>query len=265
MDQDTRTEASRALLDALRARQPIQPLSESYPGINIDDAYEIQLIGVRTEIESGRVVRGHKVGLTSQAMQTMLGVHEPDYGHLFDNMFFPEGSSVSIELFLQPRVEIEVAFVLGERLAGPGVTVADVLRATDFVCPSIEIIDSRIVDWKITLADTIADNGSSAGVVLGGRRTRLDGLDLRTIGTVLRRNGSIVETGASGAVLGNPANAVAWLANKVAAFGVALEPGHVILPGACTRAVDVEGGDVFRADFDGLGHVSIAFPREATE
>lgn len=265
MDEDTRTQASRALLDAQRSRQQIRPLSERYPDIDVDDAYEIQLIGVRTEQESGRLVKGHKVGLTSKAMQSMLGVHEPDYGHLFDDMFFPEGSSVSMDLFLQPRVEIEVAFVLGERLAGPGITVADVLRATSFVCPSIEIIDSRIDDWRITLVDTIADNGSSAGVVLGGRRTSLDGLDLRTIGTTLRRNGSIVETGASGAVLGNPANAVAWLANKVAAFGVALEPGHVVLPGACTRAVNVEGGDVFRADFDGLGYVSIAFPVEVTQ
>ncbi len=188
-----------------------------------------------------------------------MGVDEPDYGHLLDDMFFFEGDAVPAGRFLYPRVEVEVGFVLGAPLSGPACSVADVLAATAFVCPAIEIIDSRIRDWKIKIADTIADNASSAGVVLGGRRTALAGVDLRTIGAVLRRNGEVVQTGAAGAVLGNPATAVAWLANKVHRFGVSLEAGHVILPGSCTRAVDVRPGDVVRAEFDVLGPVSVRF------
>ncbi len=149
--------------------------------------------------------------------------------------------------------------MLGKPLAGPGVTVADVIRATDYILPSIEIVDSRVADWKIKIADTIADNASSAAVILGGRPTRLTDVDPALIGALLRKNGETVETGCSGAVLGNPVNAVAWLANKVAAFGVTLEPGHVIMPGSCTRMVPIAAGDVIRADFDGLGHVTATF------
>jgi 2-keto-4-pentenoate hydratase len=192
-------------------------------------------------------------------MQQMMGVDEPDYGHLLDDMFVLEGSAIPAADFCDPRVEVEVAFVLGKGLTGPGVSAADVLRATDFVLPAIEVIDSRIRDWKIGLADTIADNASSARVVLGGHPTSLNDVDPRTIGAVLRKNGEVVETGAAGAVLGNPVTAVAWLANKVHSFGVTLEPGHVIMPGSCTRAVDVNAGDVIRADFDYLGYVSVVF------
>jgi 2-keto-4-pentenoate hydratase len=254
-----RRAAADALAEAERTRIPIDPLTTQWAEIDVVDAYEIQLANIADRLKAGALVRGHKVGLSARAMQAMMGVDEPDYGHLLDDMFFFEGDAVPAGRYLYPRVEVEVGFVLGAPLSGPACSVADVLAATAFVCPAIEIIDSRIRDWKIRIADTIADNASSAGVVLGGRRTPLAGVDLRTIGAVLRRNGEIVQTGAAGAVLCNPATAVAWLANTVHRFGVSLEAGHVILPGSCTRAVDVRPGDVVRADFDVLGPVSIRF------
>ena len=259
MDEASRLAAAEALAAAWRDRTPIPPLTATYDGIDVVDAYEIQLANIRRRIEAGATVRGHKVGLSSRAMQQMMGVDEPDYGHLLDDMFVFEGFPVDTASLCAPRVEVEVAFVLGEGLSGPGVTAADVLRATAFLLPAVEIIDSRIADWRIRLADTIADNASSALVVLGGNKTRLEDVDPRLVGVALSRNGEIVETGTSGAVLGNPVTAVAWLANKVHAFGVRLEPGHVILPGSCTRAVDARPGDTFLADFDVLGSVTVNF------
>jgi 2-keto-4-pentenoate hydratase len=251
--------AADALWQADQSKEPIAPLTETWPDIDVVDAYEIQLANIARRLEAGALVRGHKVGLSAKAMQEMLGVHEPDYGHLLDDMFCYEHDVVSMSRFCRPRAEIEVAFVLGRPLVGPGVTVADVVRATDYVLPSIEIVDSRVRDWKIKIQDTIADNASSAALVLGARPTRLHDVDPALIGAVLRKNGEIVETGCSGAVLGNPVIAVAWLANKLAQFDVSLEPGHVIMPGSCTRMVPVAAGDVVRADFDGLGHVSVRF------
>jgi 2-keto-4-pentenoate hydratase len=251
--------AAAALWAAQEERRPIDPLTHTYPGIDVEDAYSIQLRNISRRLDCGDRVKGHKVGLSAKAMQQMLGVDEPDYGHLLESMFLFEADIVPVNRFLQPRVEIEVAFVLGRPLVGPGVTVADVVRATEFVLPSIEIVDSRVVDWRIKLPDTIADNASSGAVVLGGNPTRLVDLDVRLIGATLRRNGELRETGASGAVLGNPAVAVAWLANKVAAFGVGLEPGHVIMPGSCTRMIPVGPGEQVWAEFDRLGHVTVCF------
>ena len=256
------TEIDRAADDLWRAqvsRTPIAPLTSTYGTFAVDDAYRIQLANIARRQAEGASVVGHKVGLSARAMQRMLGVNEPDYGHLLDGMFVHENTELAVDRLLQPRVEIEVAFVLRGRLEGPGVTVADVLRATDFVLPAIEIVDSRIADWKITLADTIADNASSGAVTLGGSPTRVDDVDIRLIGATLSSNGRLREVGASGAVLGNPAVAVAWLANKLASFGVALEAGHVIMPGSCTRMIPVAAGDVIRAEFDRLGHVSLSF------
>jgi 2-keto-4-pentenoate hydratase len=238
---------------------PVPPLTATFDGLDVVDAYEIQLLNIRHRLDAGAQVRGHKVGLSAKAMQQMLGVHEPDYGHLLDDMFYFEQEAIPVARFCQPRAEIEVAFVLGGPLAGPGVTTADVLRATDYVLPSIEIVDSRVADWKVQIEDTIADNASSGAVVLGGRVKRIHDVEPALIGAVLRKNGEIVETGCSGAVLGNPVTAVAWLANKVASFGVTLHPGHVVLPGSCTAMVPVAAGDVIRADFDVLGHVTAAF------
>jgi 2-keto-4-pentenoate hydratase len=192
-------------------------------------------------------------------MQQQFGVDTPDFGQLRASMFHPEGTALSTHDLIAPRVEPEVGFVLGRPLRGPGVTVADVLSATEFVLPALEIIDSRIRDWQIGIVDTIADNASSALVVLGGTRTQLSDIDPRLIGVTLRCNGEVVETGTSAAVLGNPVGAVAWLANTVAAYGRCLQDGDVILPGSCTRAVPLVPGHTIRADFDVLGHVSVSF------
>ena len=254
-----RREAAQTLAAAERDRAAVPPLRETYPDLDAVDAYQIQLLQIRDKLAAGARIRGHKVGLSSKAMQKMIGVDTPDYGHLLDTMFVDEGAVIPAADFCFPRIEIEVAFVLRRELPAPGCSVADVLAATDYVAPSLEIIDSRIEGWNIRLFDTISDNASSARLVLGGTKTKVEDVDLRTIGAVLRKNGEIAETGASGAVLGHPAIAVAWLANTVHSFGVTLGEGHVILPGSCTRAIDVVPGDVIRGDFDRLGHVSVKF------
>jgi 2-keto-4-pentenoate hydratase len=251
--------AADRLAEAERTRTPVDRLTGQFAGLTVSDAYEIQLVNVRRRTARGAVIRGHKVGLSSRAMQQMMNVDEPDYGHLLSDMFVAENTAIPTAMLCAPRVEVEIGFVLRECLPAPGCTVADVLRCTAFVCPALEIIDSRIRDWNLTLVDTIADNASSGLVVLGGRATPVDRLDLRTIGAALRINGALVATGATGAVLGNPVTAVAWLANKVAQFGVRLDAGNIILPGSCTRAFDVAAGQTVRADFDELGAVSALF------
>lgn len=259
LSEKERVAVADALWRAEEDRAPIDPLATTWPGIDVVDAYEIQLLNIRRRQSAGAVIRGHKVGLSARAMQQMLGVDEPDYGHLMDDMAVLDGSEADTGRYCAPRVEVEVGFVLGAGLSGPGCSVDDVLRATEQVVPCIEIIDSRIRDWKITLADTIADNASAAGFVVGHSGTKPEQVDLTSIGAVLRRGGEIVDTGTSGAVLGNPAEAVAWLANKVAAFGVSLEAGQLVLPGSCMRAYDVRPGDTVRAELDRLGHVQVAF------
>lgn len=258
-------ELAQELYDAERSGVPRQPISERFPTATIADAYAIQAAGTKLRRDAGELVRGRKVGLTAKVMQTQFGVDEPDYGVLLGSMFHYENTPLSSSALIAPRVEPEVSFVLAESLEGPGVTVADVLAATAFVVPSLEIIDSRIKDWKITIVDTIADNASSARVVVGGAPTRLDQVDPRTIGVVLRRNGAIVETGASGAVLGNPAAAIAWLANTLAPFGERLEAGDLIMPGTCTRAIEVAPGDTIRAEFDTLGDVTVSFVDDSAD
>ncbi|MCW2762396.1 MAG: 2-keto-4-pentenoate hydratase [Marmoricola sp.] len=259
LSDDVRRAVADALRDAETGRRPIPPLRETWPEIDVVDAYEIQLLNIRHRLEAGAGVRGHKVGLSSKAMQEMMGVDEPDYGHLLTDMELFEDEPVAAGQYCYPRVEVEVAFVLGETLPGVGCTEEDVLRATEFVAPSIELIDSRVVDWNIKIADTIADNASSAGFILGPERVRPDSVDLRAINAVLTRNGEKVAEGRSDAVLGNPVRAVAWLANKVAEFGVTLEAGHVILPGSVHRAIDVRPGDDFVAEFEGFGSVHLNF------
>ncbi|MHB8589966.1 MAG: 2-keto-4-pentenoate hydratase [Candidatus Dormibacteraceae bacterium] len=192
-------------------------------------------------------------------MQEQFGINEPDYGHLLGDMFLFESSSVPIDRFIAPRVEIETAFVMGKHLEGPGVTVADVMRAVDYVVASIEVIDSRVIDWRIKLADTIADNGSSAAVVLAGRPRRLDQLDLSNLPAELEVDGTIVERGNSSEVMGNPLSAAAWLVNALGLQGVAIEEGYVVLPGTCVRSVRVARGSLVMGRFEGLGSVSLAF------
>ena len=259
LTQDQRVEAAEALRVAEQTQVAIPPLIQTYPGIDVVDAYEIQLLNIRRRLAAGATVHGHKVGLSSKAMQEMMGVDEPDYGHLLSDMVYTEDTPIPTQSFIVPRVEVEVGFVLGDDLPGEGCTVEDVLRCTDFIAPAIELIDSRIADWKIGLMDTIADNASSCGVILGQQRVKPDELDVAKIDATLTINGEQVAAGTSGAVLGDPTIAVAWLANKVASFGVRLQKGHVVLPGSCTRAYDVKPGDEVVAAFAGLGTVNLTF------
>lgn len=254
MTRDELRAVATALAGAYKSRSPIDPPSATAI-MTLEDAYEIQTLQVERWIDQGASVRGHKVGLTSRAMQQLLGVDQPDYGRLLDTMFFASGERITADRFLQPRVEPEIAFVLGRDLEGPGLTTLDVMRATEFVVASLELIDSRIQNWKITLADTIADNASSGAVVLASKPVLPGALDLRLSGCNLYRDGSLVATGAGGAVLGDPARAVAWLANVLATTGEGLHAGDVVLPGSCTAAVPVDRGDSIHADFAGIGTV----------
>ncbi|MPY80736.1 MAG: 2-keto-4-pentenoate hydratase [Actinophytocola sp.] len=256
---DLRDQAAALLRAAEHERSPVEPLVVRFPGIDVVDAYQIQLSNIEHRTARGARVIGHKVGLSSLAMQRMMGVDEPDYGHLLDDMALSETDPVWVGRYCWPRIEVEVGFVLGADLPGFDCTESDVLGATEAIVPSIELIDSRIKDWRIGLADTIADNASSAGFVLGAARVCPSDVDLRTVDVVLYRGDEEVVRGRSDAVLGNPATAVAWLARKVASFGVRLEAGHIVLPGSCTRAVDVAPGQRFRAEFGGLGTVSVSF------
>ncbi|GAA3490045.1 2-keto-4-pentenoate hydratase [Streptomyces cremeus] len=260
LDDRRRLEAAELLRSAEHSRTPVAPLagSDAFAGISTEDAYEIQLLNIRQRVAAGARITGHKVGLSSPVMQQMMGVDEPDYGHLLDGMELSEDEPVPVARYCAPRVEAEVGFVLGDDLPGEGCTVADVLAATERVVPAIELIDSRIADWRITIADTIADNASSAGYVTGDGRDPRE-LDLRGIDATLRCGGEVITRGRSDAVLGDPAASVAWLARTVARFGVPLRKGHLVLPGSCTRAVDVVAGRTCTAEFSGLGSVSLSF------
>ncbi|MGW6622719.1 2-keto-4-pentenoate hydratase [Nocardia sp. NPDC055002] len=254
-----RTHLADELARAEDERVAVPPLVDRFPDIDVVDAYEIQLLNIQRRLRSGAKVVGHKVGLSSKAMQEMMGVDEPDYGHLLADMEVYEDVPVDTSKFLLPRVEVEVGFVLGADLPGEDCTEADVLAATVAYAPSIELIDSRINDWKIGLTDTIADNASSAGWVLGKERVAPGDIDIKAIDAVLTRNGEVIAEGRSDAVLGDPVIAVAWLARKVATFGVRLKKGDIVLPGSCTRAIDARPGDDFLAEFTGLGSVRLRF------
>jgi len=254
-----RDELAADLAQAERSRVPIAPLTDGNPDIDVVDAYEVQLINIRQRVAEGARVIGHKVGLSSAAMQQMMGVDEPDYGHLLDEMQVFENTPVTAAKYLYPRVEVEVGFILADDLPGAGCTEDDVLAATAAFAPAIELIDTRITDWKIKLCDTIADNASSAGWVLGEARVSPKDIDIKAIDALLTRNGEVVAKGRSDAVLGNPVTAVAWLARKVDSFGVRLKAGDIVLPGSCTKAIDARPGDDFIAEFDGLGSVHLSF------
>jgi len=259
LSSDVRAELAAELAEAERGKVPMKPLTDRYADLDVVDAYEIQLLNIRARVAAGARVVGHKVGLSSEAMQKMMGVDEPDYGHLLDDMEVFEDRPVPAGKFLYPRVEVEVGFILADDLPGAGCTEDDVLAATAAFAPSIELIDTRITDWKIKLGDTIADNASSAGWVLGTDRVSPKDIDIKNIDAVLTRNGEVVAEGRSDAVLGNPVTAVAWLARKVDDFGVRLRAGDIVLPGSCTRAIDARPGDDFVADFLGLGSVRLSF------
>lgn len=247
------------LAHAERSRVPIAPLTDGNADIDVVDAYEIQLINIRQRVAEGARVVGHKVGLSSEAMQKMMNVDEPDYGHLLDEMQVFEDRPVPSGQYLYPRVEVEVGFILADDLPGAGCTEEDVLAATAAFAPALELIDTRITNWQIKLCDTIADNASSAGWVLGDARVSPKDVDIKAIDAVLSRNGEVVAKGRSDAVLGNPVTSVAWLARKVESFGVRLKAGDIVLPGSCTKAFDATPGDNFVADFEGLGSVRLSF------
>lgn len=250
-----------SLFQAERQQFTIAQLTAEFPDLPIEAAYEVQMHNVRRKLAEGDRIVGHKIGLTSKAMQTLLGVHEPDYGHLFASMQYQSGDVVDYPL-IQPKVEPEIAFVLKRDLEGDRIGVQDVLQATDYVLPAIEIVDSRIKDWKIGLADTVADNASSGCFVLGDLPTAIQNVNLGTIGGIMRKNGQIAESGAGAAVLGHPALAVAWLANKVGAYGTTLKKGDIVLSGAICAAIPVAPGDRVSVSFGRLGTVEISMKAE---
>lgn len=249
------------LWEADRTAKPVSPLTERYPDLIVEDAYAIQTINIDRRLAAGERAIGRKVGLTSAPMQKLLGVDEPDFGVLTDEMFVEDGDLIALSRLVQPRVEAELAFVMETDLAGPGVTTSSALRAIAGALPAVEIVDSRVADWKIKLVDTVSDNASSGLLVVGGRMRKVEDLDLRLLGVVVSRHGEVIDTGAGAAALGNPARCVAWLANKLGSLGAGLKAGDIVLPGAVHKMVPVQSGDVFRADFAHLGAVTVRFSK----
>ena len=245
-------ELAAELRNAEKTKQAIPPLSDVYD-LDIADAYKVQLRNIDRRVQEGAIITGKKIGLTSLAMQEMLGVSEPDYGHIFEEVHFDE--TIKTDLFIQAKVEGEVAFVLKEDLVGPNITVEDVLANTDYVVAALEIVDSRIADWKIKLVDTIADNASFGGYCLGKKQLKVNECDLKTLHMDLYKNGELMNSGKGTDVLGDPAFCVAWLANKMSEFGIALKKGEVVLSGAFSAALPVAKGDIFEARFTQLGSV----------
>lgn len=250
---------------AERDRTQVRQFSLRHPGMDIADAYRVQQAWVELKLAAGRTIIGHKIGLTSRAMQLAVGISEPDSGVLFDDMMFQDLAVIPHGRFIVPRIEVELAFVIGRTLRGPGVTIFDVLTATDWVVPALEVIDARIhqVDPETKavrrVVDTVSDNAANAGVVLGGRPVRPDAADLRWVGAMLVQNGAIEETGLAAGVLNHPARGIAWLANRLGPLGISLEPGQVVLAGSFTRPVYVKAGDVITADYGALGAVACRF------
>jgi len=260
MDSQKIRDLGDALHDALVQRQPIAPLTETDPDITLEDAYQIQLRMIARRLESGaeRII-GKKIGLTSQVVMDMLKVNQPDFGHLTSGMVFGDGAAIEMQTLIAPKAEGEIAFVLKHDLTGPGISNADVLRATECVLPCFEIVDSRIRDWKIKIQDTVADNASSGVFVLGDAAADPRKIDLSTVGLTLEKNGDVVATGAGAAALGHPLNAVAWLANTLGALGLPLKAGEVILSGSLAAMVPIAQGDHLRVSLGGIGSVGVRF------
>jgi 2-oxo-hept-3-ene-1,7-dioate hydratase len=265
LPQDTIAALARELYDARKARTPLRHFSKRFPEMTVADGYAIQRAWVALEIADGRTVKGRKIGLTSRAMQQASQIDEPDFAPLMDDMFFPQGGDIPASRFIAPRVEVELAFILGKPLKGPGVTLFDVLSATEYVTPAVEIIDARIEQFdretramrKVT--DTISDFAANAGIVLGGRPVKPTEVDLRWVGALLHKNGVIEETGLAAGVLNHPATGVAWLANKIAPYDEALNAGDVVLAGSFTRPTTAAAGDGFHVDYGPLGSIAFRF------
>jgi 2-oxopent-4-enoate/cis-2-oxohex-4-enoate hydratase len=247
------------LHQSLLSRTPVEPLTNRESGITIEDAYQIQLRMIARRIEAGETVIGKKIGVTSKVVMDMLGVNQPDFGHLLSGMVFNEGEPVDTSKLIAPKAEAEVAFILKKDLTGPGVSAADVLRATDCVMPCFEIVDSRIKDWKIKIQDTVADNASCGVLTLGGTRRSPHDLDLALAGMVLEKNGEIISTSTGASVQGSPVNAVAWLANTLGRLGITLKAGDIILSGSQSPLVPVKAGDSLYCSVGGLGSTSVRF------
>ena len=258
LDEDTRREAARALLNAQIDRKPIPQLSKTYPDMTLEDAYAVQ--GLWQRALEGRGARrvGTKIGLTSRAMQMASNFTEPDYGFLMDDMIFNDGAVIAADRFMAPRLEVELAFVMGQDLEGPTARVHDVMRATEFVTPAMEIIDYR-TETPRKIVDTIADNAAAAAMVVGGRTIRPFDVDIRWVGATLSKNGTIEESGVSAAVMGHPAAGIAWLVNKLHPLGGKLKAGEIVLAGSFTRPVSIKAGDVIQADYGPLGAIGVSF------
>jgi len=267
LDQNTLAQAAERLEEAERTRIACRQFSLDHPDMTIDDAYAIQHAWMQLKLRNGRTVKGHKIGLTSKAMQRAVNIAEPDYGTLLDDMFYRDGAVIPSERFLQLKIEAELAFVLARPLSGPDCTLFDVLDATAYVTPALEILDARIQridpETKRTrnVFDTISDNAANAALVLGGRpfKPALIDADMRRIGAIVSRNGEVEETGLAAGVLNHPGYGVAWLANRLHRFGVTLQPGQVILAGSFIRPIEVAKGDTIVADYGEFGTVSCHF------
>lgn len=247
------------LLHAEQTKTAISPLTEQYPSLTVQDAYHVQLRAIEQKVKDGQKIVGKKIGLTSFAMQELLGVDQPDYGHLLDSMSVENRGIIPVDSLFEPKVEGEIAFILNKDLKGPDVTAEEVLAATEWIIPSLEIVDSRIRNWKIKLEDTVADNASCGLYVLGDEKLSVQGIDLTKIEMNLYKNGERMNKGTGADVLGHPATCVAWLANKLAEYDVTLKAGEVILSGALSAAVIAQKGDVFMAEFGRLGKVEVSF------
>jgi len=248
---------ARALYDARRTRVPIPPFTDDDPSLGMADGYAIQRELVELLLADGDRIVGHKVGLTSKPMQKMVGVDSPDYGPVLASTIYRDGDTIPAGRFIAPKIEAEIVFVIGERLEGPGVTVTQAHAAIAGAVAAMEIVDSRIADWRIKLADTVADLASNGAMATSSRIVPITDIDTRLIGMTLTRNGELIDTGAGAAALGDPVAVVAWLANVLGGDGVALEPGHLIMTGALHAAVPMTPGDVFRAEFDRLGPITV--------
>lgn len=265
LDKDAIAAIALGLHRAEQTREQLRAPSLDHPSITIADAYAVQRAGIALKLAAGRTIKGHKIGLTSRAMQQSSQIDEPDYGTLLDDMFFDDGAEIPAGHFIVPMVEVELAFILARRLEGGNVSLFDVLSATDYVIPAIEIIDARChrIDPETKrprkVMDTISDNAANAGIIFGGRPVKPLDVDLRWVAALLYRNGVIEETGVAAGVLNHPANGIAWLAKKFAPHGVALEAGQVILAGSFTRPVAARPGDTFHVDYGPMGNISCRF------
>ena len=259
LSKDRITALGDELFEAWKSAKQLAPLTEREPAITIDDAYQVQLRTIGRRIDAGERVVGKKIGITAKAVMQMLKVDQPDFGHLLSGMAYGDGEALEAKRFCQPRGEGEIAFILKRDLTGPGLTNADVLAATECVMPAFEIVDSRVTDWKIKIQDTVADNASAAAFVLGDRAVDPRKVDLVTCGMVLEKNGDIIGTGAGAASLGNPVNAVAWLANTLGGLDLPLKAGEVILSGSLSIMFPIQAGDNLRMSLGGIGAVACRF------